>query len=80
MYLSIFTLTFQMELSHELYDFLRKYKDASNRCLCEFLIRAPSRRLQPDYYEVISAPIDLMKIQVGSLPALFLGHSYYSRL
>ena len=56
----------QIELCHKLYDFLRKYKDADNRTVCDFLVRAPSRRLLPQYYEVVSSPIDLMKIQVPS--------------
>lgn len=55
----------QTALCHKLYEFIRKYKDAENRVLCEFLIRAPSKRSLPLYYEVVCAPIDLMKIQVG---------------
>lgn len=62
----VYACILQVELCHKLYDFLRKYKDADNRTVCDFLVRAPSRRLLPHYYEVVSSPIDLMKIQVLS--------------
>jgi protein polybromo-1 len=46
-----------------LYDFLRRYKREDGTELCEHFVRAPKRRSDPAYYEVISDPIDMLRIQ-----------------
>nr|CAC70156.1 polybromodomain protein [Brugia malayi] len=47
----------------ELVDALRSYRTADNRILCESFIRAPSRRTDPKYFDVVTHPIDLTRIQ-----------------
>ncbi len=46
-----------------LYDFLRRYKTEDGSELCEPFIRAPKRRTDPAYFEVVSDPIDMLRIQ-----------------
>uniref|UniRef100_A0A915PSR4 Protein polybromo-1 n=1 Tax=Setaria digitata TaxID=48799 RepID=A0A915PSR4_9BILA len=47
----------------ELVDTLRNYRTTDNRMLCESFIRAPSRRTEPKYFDVVTHPIDLTRIQ-----------------
>ncbi|VDK79899.1 unnamed protein product [Litomosoides sigmodontis] len=47
----------------ELVDALRSYRTTDNRILCESFIRAPSRRTDPKYFDVVRQPIDLTRIQ-----------------
>ena len=59
-YFSVLTQSDQLQ---ELMDSLRNYKTSNGRVLCETFIRAPKRRTLADYYEVVSTPIDLLRIQ-----------------
>ncbi|XP_048584024.1 protein polybromo-1 isoform X2 [Nematostella vectensis] len=51
------------DLCSELYEAIRNYRSEDGRVLCEAFIRVPKRRSSPEYYDVISTPIDLLKIQ-----------------
>lgn len=52
-----------MELCHQLYDIIRNHKKDDGTSLCDSFIRVPKRRQEPSYYDVVSNPIDLLKVQ-----------------
>ncbi|XP_044737785.1 protein polybromo-1 isoform X3 [Chrysoperla carnea] len=51
------------EICQQLYEIIRNFKKEDGALLCDSFIRAPKRRQEPGYYEVVSNPIDLLKIQ-----------------
>ncbi|XP_013138008.1 PREDICTED: protein polybromo-1 [Papilio polytes] len=51
------------EICQQLYDTIRSYKKEDGSLLCDSFIRAPKRRQEPLYYEVVSQPIDLLRVQ-----------------
>lgn len=51
------------EIIQQLYDMIRNHKKDDGSLLCDFFIRAPKRRQEPAYYEVVANPIDLLKVQ-----------------
>lgn len=52
-----------MELCQQLYDSLRSCKKEDGSMLCDIFIRAPKRRQEPNYYEIVKNPIDLLRVQ-----------------
>ncbi|KAJ8965410.1 hypothetical protein NQ314_004162 [Rhamnusium bicolor] len=52
-----------MELCHQMYDIIRNHKKDDGSLLCDSFIRVPKRRQEPGYYDVVSNPIDLLKVQ-----------------
>uniref|UniRef100_A0A1Q3F0S5 Putative chromatin remodeling complex rsc subunit rsc1/polybromo n=1 Tax=Culex tarsalis TaxID=7177 RepID=A0A1Q3F0S5_CULTA len=51
------------ELCQQLYESIRNFKKEDGSTLCDTFIRAPKRRQEPSYYEVVANPIDLLKVQ-----------------
>lgn len=52
-----------MEMCQQLYDSLRAVKKADGTMLCDTFVRAPKRRQEPSYYDVVDDPIDLLRVQ-----------------
>lgn len=50
-------------MCQQLYDSLRAIKKIDGSMLCDTFIRAPKRRQEPSYYEVVENPIDLLRVQ-----------------
>ncbi|KAK3930738.1 Protein polybromo-1 [Frankliniella fusca] len=51
------------EQCQQVYDILRSHKKEDGSVLCEAFVRAPKRRQEPGYYEVVTSPMDFIKIQ-----------------
>uniref|UniRef100_T1IYB4 Bromo domain-containing protein n=1 Tax=Strigamia maritima TaxID=126957 RepID=T1IYB4_STRMM len=51
------------QICQELYDTIRYERTEDGRVLCEAFIRAPKRRNSADYYDVVTHPIDLLRVQ-----------------
>ncbi|XP_028520527.1 protein polybromo-1 isoform X2 [Apis cerana] len=51
------------DLCQQLYDVLRNQKREDGTLLCDAFIRVPKRRQEPGYYDVVTNPIDLLKVQ-----------------
>ncbi|XP_033210507.1 protein polybromo-1 isoform X3 [Belonocnema kinseyi] len=51
------------DLCQHLYDVLRNQRKEDGSLLCDAFIRVPKRRQEPGYYEVVTNPIDLLKVQ-----------------
>ena len=51
------------ELCQQVYDVIRNYKKEDGTLMCDAFIRAPKRRQEPAYYDVVSNPIDMLRIQ-----------------
>ncbi|XP_058117196.1 protein polybromo-1 isoform X2 [Anopheles coustani] len=52
-----------MEQCQQLYESIRNFKKEDGTTLCDTFIRAPKRRQEPSYYEVVANPIDLLRVQ-----------------
>lgn len=53
----------QSEQCQVLYDSIRNHKKEDGAALCDTFIRVPKRRQEPSYYEIVSNPIDLLRVQ-----------------
>lgn len=58
-------LLLQTDLCATLLNALKKCRGSDSK-QGDFLMRVPSRRVCPNYYDIVAQPMDLMKIQVRS--------------
>lgn len=56
-------MLFQMEMCLQLFSELRAIKKSDGTMLCDTFLRAPKRRQEPSYYDVVNNPIDLLRVQ-----------------
>lgn len=52
-----------MDTIQYIFDALRNKKKDEEVYLCEAFLRVPRKKTEPQYYEVIKSPIDMLKIQ-----------------
>lgn len=50
-------------MCQQLYDSLRAVKKPDGTMLCDTFVRAPKRRQEPSYYDVVDQPIDLLRVE-----------------
>ena len=52
-----------VKICQQVYDIVRNQKKEDGSILCDSFIRAPKRRQEPAYNDVVFSPIDLLQIQ-----------------
>lgn len=52
-----------MDTIQYIFDALRNKKKDDDVYLCEAFLRVPRKKTEPQYYEMIKSPIDMLKIQ-----------------
>lgn len=57
------SFVFKLELCQQLYDTIRNYKKEDGTLMCDSFIRVPKRRQEPGYYDVVTNPMDMLKVQ-----------------
>ena len=63
-FLAFFDFFFnQADVCQQLYDIIRSHRKEDGTLLCDSFIRAPKRRQEPSYYDVVTNAIDLLRIQ-----------------
>lgn len=53
----------QVDTIQYIFDALRNKKKDDDVYLCEAFLRVPRKKTEPQYYEMIKSPIDMLKIQ-----------------
>ena len=56
-------LYFQVDTIQFIFDALRNKKKEDEIYVCEPFLRVPRKKTEPQYYEMIKSPIDMLKIQ-----------------
>ena len=56
-------LLFQVDTIQYIFDALRNEKKEEAVYVCEAFLRIPKKKNEPQYYELIKDPIDMLKIQ-----------------